>query len=119
MKIKGQAFSGDRNCWVYLLGGIQVKFSDIAIMQPRLCTAEIDRMKALKKWWDDGGNVDAGAVTAGAGESTGMARTVSSGSARVGHPKINCLGDIGYNVFTDVIFKVSSRLPREWWSETG
>lgn len=106
-KVKGQAFSNDRNGWVYLAGDTnEPKCSDKVTMYPVFGKPEEDRLKALEQWWTDGGNAVAGPDPMDHVGSVAMSRNVSSGSGQ--GFKLRCLGDIGYNTFSDVIFKVSS-----------
>lgn len=105
MKVKGQAFSGDRNCWVYILGDTEAKFSNAAAMHPPLSADEVNRLKALKKWWTDGGQADNSTTTV----VTRSLTTAPRASIGNGDGKMRFLGDIGYDQFSDIIFKVSHR----------
>lgn len=104
-KVKGQAYSADRNCWVYLLGNKDIKHSDMAAMSPPLCTQEVDRLTALKRWWV---TTQSGIVAPSPGNaesSIAMSRNPSSGSGQGG--KFRLLGGIEYGDYANVIVKVS------------
>lgn len=79
-------------------------------MHPPLCTQEVDRLMALKRWWADSDTAIAGAAPVNAESSVAMSRGLSSGSGQGGNRKSRCLGELGYGEFSDVIFKVSSDL---------
>ena len=111
-KVKGQAYSkpSERSCWDYVLGDFgdtPEEIKNLAEAHPMLCAEELGRLKALKKWWVDSGNLmtDGGPVVAGA--PVAMSRAISSGSGQGGKARLRTLGDFVYGKFGDVIVKVS------------
>lgn len=115
-KVKGNAFSMNQNCWVYLLNGIQPKFSDPAAMDPPFSAGELERLQALRQWSntrESGRSVPSG--IAYVDEAAGPSRRASSnfvgGQTQAGQ-KSRCLGELQDGQFSDISFKVSLILHR-------
>lgn len=111
-KIKGNAFSNDTNGWVYLLNGNQPKISDANALVPAFSELELQRLQALKQWWD---TKTPGHGALGRAASAGVAyvdqgpvqsRRISSDFDAQGGQKIRCLGDLAHGRFSDIVFKV-------------
>lgn len=108
--MKGNAYSRDPNCWVYMVGDTQPKFSDPRALNPPLVPAELQRLSELKQWWN-GDAARAASVTQidGAPRGEDSVRATSRNSSELGaNPeKAKCLGDVQFNQFYDVVVRVS------------